>query len=74
MSNNVVNSRIHDISENILKQVMEESASSPFLFSLQFDESTDVSYCSQLVSYVCYVNGDKIKEKFLFCETGYCKG
>ena len=34
MSNNIVNSRIHDISEDILKQVMEESASSPFPFSL----------------------------------------
>ena len=49
MSNNVVKSRIDDISENILKQVMEESETSPFPFSLQLDESTDVSYCSQLV-------------------------
>ena len=65
-SNNVVESRI-DISENILKQVMEELATSPFSFSLQLDESTNVSYCSQLVCYVHYVNGNEIKE-FLFCE------
>ena len=45
---------------------MEELASSPFPFNLQLDESTDVSYCSQLVSFVRYVNGDKIKEEFLF--------
>ena len=64
ISNNVVKSRIDDISENILKQVMEELATSPFPFSLQLDESTDVSYCSQLV---CYVNGNEIKE-FLFCD------
>ena len=49
MPKNVVKLRIDDISENILKQVMEELATSPFLFSLQLDESTDVSYCSQLV-------------------------
>ena len=48
---------------------MEELPSSPFPFSLQLDKSTDVSYCSQLVSYVRYVNGDKIEEKFLFCES-----
>ena len=65
MSNNVVKSRIDDISENILKQVMEELATSPIPFSLQLDESTDVSYYSQLVCYVCYVNGNEIKE-FLF--------
>ena len=65
MSNNVVKSRIDDISENILKQVREELATSSFPFSLQLDKSTDVSYCSQLV---CYVNGNEIKEEFLFCE------
>ena len=68
MSNNVVKLRIDNISENILKQVMEELATSPFPFSLQLDESTDVSYCSQLVCYVRYVNGNEIKEEFLFCE------
>ena len=68
MSNNVIKSRIDDISENILKQVMEELASSPFAFSLQLDEFTDVSNCSQLLSFVRYVNGNKIKEEFLFCE------
>ena len=62
MSSNVVKSRIDDISENILKQVLEELVTSPFPFSLQLDESTDVSYCSQVV---CYVNGNEIKE-FLF--------
>ena len=65
MSNNVVKLRI-DISENILKQVMEKLATSPFPFSLQLDESIDVSYCSQLVCYVRYVNGNEIKEEFLF--------
>ena len=65
MTNNVLKSRIDDISENILEQVMKELAASPFPFSFQLDESTDVSYCSQLVCYVRYVNGNEIKE-FLF--------
>ena len=68
MSNNVIKSRIDDISENILKGVMEELASSPFAFSLQLDDSTDVSNCSQLLSFVRYVNGNKIKKEFLFFE------
>ena len=68
MSNNVVKSRIDDISENILKQVMEELATSPFPLSLQLDENIDVSYCSQLVCCVRYVNGNEIKEEFLFRE------
>ena len=68
VSSNVVKSRIDDISENILKQVMEELATPPFPFNLQLDESTDISYCSQLVCYVRCVNGNEIKEEFLFCE------
>ena len=47
---------------------MEELAPSPFPFSLQLDENTDVFYCSQLVCYVRYVNGYEIKEEFLFSE------
>ena len=47
---------------------MEELATSPFPFSLQLDENTDVFYCSQLVCYVRYVNGNEIKEEFLFRE------
>ena len=68
MSNNVIKSRIADIAENILKQVMEELAASPFAFSMQLDESTDVSQCSQLLVFVRYAHGEKIKEEFLFCE------
>ena len=64
----MVTLRLDDISENILRQVMEELATSPSPFSLKLDESTDVSYCSQLVCYVRYVNGNEIKEEFFFCE------
>ena len=42
MSNDTINCRINCISNNILKQVMEELKASPFPFSMQLDESTDV--------------------------------
>ena len=52
----------------VITKLFRILATSPFPFSLQLDESTDVSYCSQLVCYVHYVNGNEIKEEFLFCE------
>ncbi|KAL7642503.1 UNVERIFIED_CONTAM: hypothetical protein RMT77_007064 [Armadillidium vulgare] len=56
------------MSSNILKQVMEELAQSPFPFGMQLDETTDVSQDSQLLVFVHYVLADTIKEDFLFCE------
>ncbi|XP_042210866.1 protein ZBED8-like [Homarus americanus] len=68
LSNDVIHSRIVDISSNILKQVMEELAATPFPFSMQLDETTDVSECSQLLVFVRYMHADAFKEEFLFCE------
>ena len=68
LSNDVIHSRIVDISCNILKQVMEELATTPFPFSMQLGESTDISQCSQLLVFVHYVQADAIKEEFLLCE------
>jgi len=68
LSNDTINSRIADISDNILEQVMEELKASPFPFSIQLDESTDVSQCAQLLAYVRYMHADAIKEEFLFCQ------
>ena len=47
---------------------MEELKASPFPFSMQLDESTDVSQCAQLLVHVRYMHADTIKEEFLFCE------
>uniref|UniRef100_A0A7M4F4W3 Zinc finger BED-type containing 5 n=1 Tax=Crocodylus porosus TaxID=8502 RepID=A0A7M4F4W3_CROPO len=69
LSNDVIRSRIVDISFNILKQVIEELAASPFPFSMQLDETTDISQCSQLLVFVCYVHADTIKEEFFCCES-----
>jgi len=68
LSNDVIHFRKVDIYCNILKQVMEELAAMPFPFSMQLDESTDISQCSQLLVFIRYVHADAIKEEFLFCE------
>ena len=38
-------------------------------FSLQLDEYTDISKNVQLLANVRFVNGDTIRENFLFCKT-----
>ncbi|GFT76191.1 protein ZBED8 [Nephila pilipes] len=68
LSNDVIQSRIVEISCNILKQIINELKASPFPFSMQLDETTDISNCSQLLLFVRYVSADTIKEEFLFCE------
>ena len=65
LSNDTKSPKITDIPNNILKQVMEELKFLPFPFSMQLDESTDVSQCAQLFAYVRYMHADAIKE-FLF--------
>ena len=68
LSNDTISSRITDISNNILEQVMKELKASPFPLSMQRDESTDVSQCVQLLAYVRYKQAHAIKEEFLFCK------
>ncbi|XP_060855494.1 protein FAM200C-like [Metopolophium dirhodum] len=52
LSNDTINSRISDMSTNILEQVIWELDSTPFPFSMQLDESTDISQCSQLLVFM----------------------
>jgi hypothetical protein len=68
-SNDVIRSRIVYISFNISKHVIEGLAALPFPFSMQLDETTSISQCSQLLVFVRYVHADAIKEEFLFCES-----
>jgi hypothetical protein len=66
LSNDVLSSRIVDIFFNILKNVTQEFAASPFPFRMQLDETTHISQCSQLLVFVvCYVHDDTIKEESL---------
>ena len=63
LSTEIVKNRIDDISEDILHQVVADLKASHTKFSLQLDETTaDVANLSQLIEFVHYVTGDKIKE------------
>ena len=68
LSNNVILSRISDLSSGILDQVIADIKASPLGISLQLDETTNVENCSQLIALVRYVHDGGIKEDFLFCE------
>lgn len=54
LSNNVIQDRIVDISSDLRLQVMEDIETTDFPVAFQFDESTDVSQCSQLLGFVKY--------------------
>jgi hypothetical protein len=69
LSNNTIRRRIDDMAQDILTQVVNEVKSSPYAkFSLQFDESTDVSSCAVLLGFIRYVHLSEVKEEFLMCE------
>ncbi|XP_068226334.1 zinc finger BED domain-containing protein 5-like [Palaemon carinicauda] len=69
VSNNTIKRRITDMSEAILCQIIQELKETPTgLFSIQLDETTDVTNFSQLLVYVRYYKNEKIKEDFLFCK------
>ncbi|XP_076059497.1 protein FAM200C-like [Oratosquilla oratoria] len=68
LSNDTISSRIDDMSNDILAQVIADPISSPAKFSLQLNETTNVSSLSQLAVFVRYVKDDIIKEEFLFCK------
>ena len=75
LSNDTVKKRISEMSQDILLQVVEEVRSSP-LFSLQLDESTDISSCAQLLVYARYIFENNVKVQYLFSEplSTTCRG
>ncbi|XP_033842336.1 protein FAM200C-like [Periophthalmus magnuspinnatus] len=62
-----ISDRIENMSKDILAQVVAALILNPVKFSLQLDETTDVSNLSQLAVFVRYVKDD-IKKDFLFCK------
>ncbi|XP_073501335.1 protein FAM200C-like [Phyllobates terribilis] len=68
LSNDTISDRIERMSKDILAQVVTDLISSPAKFSLQLDETRDVSNLSQLAVFVRYVKDNMIKEEFLFCK------
>ena len=67
LSNDIIKSRIHEMSDNIKSKVLSKIDSSP-VFALQLDESTDIFNFSQLLVYVRYDADERINEEFLFCQ------
>ncbi|XP_008185519.1 protein FAM200A-like [Acyrthosiphon pisum] len=67
LSDNTVSRWISNISDDILKQLLNRLRSN--YFAMQLAESTDISNFSQLLVYVRYIYKEDILEDFLFCQT-----
>uniref|UniRef100_A0A665TDI7 HAT C-terminal dimerisation domain-containing protein n=1 Tax=Echeneis naucrates TaxID=173247 RepID=A0A665TDI7_ECHNA len=66
LSNDTVSHRIADMASDIQQQLIERVKSSP-LFSLQLDESTDVTNAALLLVFVRYRWDSSLHEDILFC-------
>ena len=67
-SNDIVNKRIPELSENILSQVVSKIPKSMFgFFAIQLDETTDVANLAKLRVYVRYIHERHSEDEFLFC-------
>ena len=68
ISNNTVDRRIIDMSEDVkLKVVSEMKTALLGIFSIQLDESTDVASCAKLICFAMNIHDEDFKEDFLFC-------
>ena len=57
------------MADDVEQQVVAEILGAPLnTFSIQLDESTDVSSCAQLLVFARYIKDGDFKEEFLFCQ------
>ncbi|XP_068218989.1 protein FAM200C-like [Palaemon carinicauda] len=55
LSNDTVQRRIHELSQDIKEQTLELVRASP-VFAIQFDETTDIAQCAQFLMYARFVS------------------
>lgn len=67
LSNSTIARRINDMSADI-EEVVFDKIRQCGKFALQVDESTDVSGHAQLLGCVRFVDGEEIRDNFLFCK------
>lgn len=67
LSNNTVSRRIKDMALDVKHTLIKKIKDSPY-FSLQIDETTDISNKANLLCYVRYEDGSGVNEDMLFCE------
>ncbi|XP_077965569.1 zinc finger BED domain-containing protein 5-like, partial [Styela clava] len=65
LSNNTVKNRIEEMSVDIAEQVISGVKDSEYGFSIQLDESTDVTNNAQLLVYVRYTQEKAVKTELL---------
>ena len=68
LSNDTIGSLIDYMSQDILHQIVSDLVATRVKFSIQLDESTDVTNCSQLLVFVRYMKEGGVHEESLFCE------
>ncbi len=68
LSNDTVSRRMEKMGTDIVKQLVDKLRAGES-FSLQLDESVDVSGQAQLVAFARYVDTSDIREHILFCKT-----
>ncbi|XP_029654749.1 protein ZBED8-like [Octopus sinensis] len=73
---NTISMRIHEMSKDLLEQLIFRIHHSQFPISIQLDESTDINSMCHLVAFVRFVEDDSVVDEFLFCleTTGRTRG
>ncbi|XP_054276637.1 zinc finger BED domain-containing protein 5-like [Macrosteles quadrilineatus] len=67
LSNNTVTRRVKDMALDVKRMLIEKIKKSPY-FSLQIDETTDITNMPNLLCYVRYEDSNRVNEDMLFCE------